>query len=75
MGDHVHLGAREQVDEPNDESLPSTVESPTISMYDGLERCEMTAEQARQHAAVVRRAADKLLEAADMLDRIEAVSA
>jgi len=35
----------------------------------------MTAEQARQHAAIVRQAADKLLEAADMLDRIAAATA
>jgi hypothetical protein len=76
LGNHVHLFAQERVDEPNDESLPSTTDSPTISLYgDGLERSEMTAEQARQHAAVVRQAADKLLEAADMLDRIEAATA
>jgi|BarGraNGADG00212_1021973.scaffolds.fasta_scaffold104520_1 hypothetical protein len=74
LGEHVGLYAREWVDRPNDES--STTESPTISLYgDGLERDEMTAEQARQHAVVVRQAADKLLEAADMLDRIEAAAA
>ena len=74
VGNHVGLFAREWVDEPNAES--STTDSPTISLYgDGLDRSEMTAEQARQHAAVVRQAADKLLEAADMLDRIEGVSA
>ena len=76
LGDHVHLGTRERVDEPNDVSLPSTTESPTISLYgDSLERREMTAEQARQHAVVVRQAADDLLKAADMLDRIEASTA
>jgi hypothetical protein len=76
LGAHVGLEAREWVDEPNDESLPSTMESPTISLYgESLERQEMTAEQARQHAAVVRQAADKLLEAADKLDQIEAATA
>jgi hypothetical protein len=75
LGAHVSLFAQERVAEPNDESLPSTTDSPTIYFGDGLERCEMTAEQARQHAAVVRQAADDLLEAADMLDRIEAATA
>ena len=76
LGAHVSLFAQERVDAPNDESLPSTTDSPTISLYgDGLERQEMTAEQARQHAAVVRQAADKLLEAADTLDKIEAATA
>jgi hypothetical protein len=76
FGAHVGLYAQERVAEPNDESLPSTTDSPTISLYgDGLERQEMTAEEARQHAVVVRQAADKLLEAADMLDRIEAATA
>jgi hypothetical protein len=76
LGNHVGLFAQERVAEPNDESLPSTTESPTISLCgDGLERQDMTAEQARQHAVVVRQAADKLLEAADMLDRIEAATA
>ena len=74
LGEHVGLYAREWVDEPNAES--STTESPTISLYgDGLERQDMTAEQARSHAVVVRQTADKLLEAADMLDRIEAATA
>ena len=74
LGAHVSLFAREWVDEPNAES--STTESPTISLYgDSLERQDMTAEQARQHAAIVRQAADGLLEAADMLDRIEAATA
>jgi hypothetical protein len=74
LDEHVGLYAREWVDKPNAES--STTESPTISLYgDGLERQDMTAEQARQHAAVVRQAADMLLEAADMLDRIEASTA
>ena len=73
LGAHVALDAQERVAEPNDESLPSTTESPTISLCgDGLERQDMTAEQARQHAVVVRQAADMLLKAADMLDRIEA---
>ena len=76
VGNHVGLFAQERVAEPNDESLPSTTDSPTISLYgDGLDRSEMTAEQARQHAAVVRQAADDLLKAADMLDRIEAATA
>jgi len=76
VGDHVGLYAREWIDGPDDESLPSTTDSPTISLYgESLERQEMTAEQARQHAAVVRQAADKLLEAADMLDKIEAATA
>ena len=76
VGENVHLGTRERVDEPNDLSLPSTFQSPTISMYDGLEpRIHMTAEEARQHAAIVRQAADDLLKAADMLDQIEGVSA
>ena len=75
LGAHVGLFAQERIAEPNDESLPSTTDSPTISLYgDGLDRSEMTAEQARQHAAVVRQAADKLLEAADMLDQIEAAT-
>ena len=74
VGEHVGLYAREWVDEPNAES--STTDSPTISLYgDGLERQDMTAEQARSHAVVVRQTADKLLEAADMLDRIEAATA
>jgi hypothetical protein len=76
VGENVHLGTRERVDEPNDVSLPSTFQSPTIWLFgDSLERQDMTAEQARQHAAVVRQAADDLLEAADMLDQIEAGSA
>jgi hypothetical protein len=76
VGKHVHLSTRERVDEPNDVSLPSTFQSPTIWFFgEDLERDEMTAEQARQHAGLVRQAADKLLEAADMLDRIEEVSA
>ena len=74
LGAHVSLYAREWVDEPNAES--STTESPTISLEgDSLERREMTAAQARRHAVVVRQTADKLLEAADMLDRIEAATA
>jgi hypothetical protein len=75
VGDHVHLGTRERVDEPNDLSLQSTTFSPTISVFDGLERHDMTAEQARQHSAVVRQAADDLLKAADEVDRIEAATA
>jgi len=77
VGENVHLGTRERVDEPNDLSLPSTFESPTISVSDGLEleRRDMTAEQARQHAVVVRQAADDLLKAADEVDRIEAAAA
>ena len=75
VGENVHLGTRERVDEPNDLSLPSTFQSPTISVSESLERRAMTAEQARQHAAVVRQAADDLLKAADMLDQIEGVSA
>jgi len=76
LGNHVHLFAQERVDEPNDESLPSTTDSPTITLDgESLERREMTAEQARQHAVVVRQAADDLLKAADMLDRIEASTA
>jgi len=76
VGDHVHLGTRERVDEPNDLSLPSTTFSPTITVFgDGLDRHEMTATQARQHAAVMRQAADDLLKAADDVDRIEAGSA
>ena len=76
LGAHVGLDAQERVAEPNDESLPSTTDSPTISLYgDSLERQDMTAEQARQHAAVVRQAADDLLKAADEVDRIEAATA
>ena len=76
LGKHVGLFAQERVAEPNDESLPSTTDSPTISLYgESLEREEMTDEQARSHAVVVRQAADKLLEAADMLDKIEAATA
>jgi hypothetical protein len=77
VGKNVHLGTRERVDEPNDLSLPSTFQSPTISLGDGyeLERRDMTAEQARQHSAVVRQAADDLLKAADEVDRIEAATA
>jgi len=76
VGNHVGLFAQERVAEPNDESLPSTTDSPTISLYgDGLERQDMTAEQARQHAAIVRQAADDLLKAADEVDRIEAATA
>ena len=76
LGAHVGLFAQERVAEPNDESLPSTTDSPTISLYgDSLERQDMTAEQARQQAVVVRQAADKLLEAADMLNRFEAATA
>jgi len=76
VGAHVSLFAQERVAEPDDESLPSTTDSPTISLHgDSLERQDMTAEHARQHAAVVRQAADDLLEAADMLDRIEAAAA
>jgi hypothetical protein len=75
LGAHVGLYAQERVAEPNDESLPSTTDSPTISVGDGLDRQDMTAEQARSHAVVVRQAADDLLEAADMLDRIEAAKA
>jgi len=72
VGDHVSLSSREWAYEPDDVTLPSTFESPTISLYgESLERLDMTAEQARQHAAVMRQAADDLLEAADMLDRIE----
>jgi len=76
LGAHVGLFAQERIAEPNDESLPSTTDSPTISLYgDGLERQDMTAEQARQHAAIVRQAADDLLKAADEVDRIEAATA
>ena len=75
VGENVHLGTRERVDEPNDLSLPSTFEAPTISVSESLERRDMTAEQARQHAAVVRQAADDLLKAADEVDRIEAATA
>ena len=71
VGDHVHLGTRERVDEPTDVS--STFQSPTISVGDELH--DMTAEQARQHAAVMREIADDLLKAADEVDRIEAGSA
>jgi hypothetical protein len=75
IGKGVSLFAYERVCTV-DESLPSTTESPTISLYgDSLERQDMTAEQARQHAAVVRQSADDLLKAADMLDQIEGVSA
>jgi len=75
LGENVHLFAREWVDGPNDESLPSTTDSPTIPLGDGLERRGMTAEQARQDAAVVRQAADDLLRAADKVDMIEASTA
>jgi len=64
LGAHVHLGCREHVDEPTDVS--STFQSPTISVGDELH--DMTAEQARQMA-------DALLKAADEVDRIEAGSA
>ena len=75
VGENIHLGTREWAYEPDDVTLPSTFESPTISTCESLERRDMTAAQARQHAAVVRRAADDLLEAADMLDRFEAATA
>lgn len=77
VGENVYLGTRERVDEPNDLSLPSTFQSPTISLGDGyeFERRDMTAEQARQHAAVMRQQADDLLKAADEVDRIEAAKA
>ena len=67
------LYAREWIDGPLG-SLPSTTDSPTIYVSD-LDRSEMTAEQARQHAAVLRQAADHLLKAADEVDRIEAATA
>jgi len=63
VGAHVHLGCREHVDEPTDVS--STFQSATISVGDDR---EMTAEQARQLAV-------DLLKAADEVDRIEAGSA
>ena len=75
LGNDVSMHALERVDEPDDGSLPSSTDLPTISVHDGLERSDMTAEQARQHAAVVRQAADTLLEAADTLDKIEAATA
>jgi hypothetical protein len=75
LGNELSLHALERVDEPAGASLPSTTDLPTISVSDGLERQDMTAEQARQHAVVVRQAADTLLEAADMLDQIEAATA
>jgi hypothetical protein len=75
VGENVHLYAREWAYEPDDVTLPSTFESPTISTCESLERRDMTAEQARQHAAVVRQAADDLLKAADEVDRIEAATA
>jgi len=75
VGEHVNLFADERVCAV-DESLPSTTDSPKIGVFgEALERLEMTAEQARQHAAIVRQAADDLLKAADMLDRIEAATA
>jgi hypothetical protein len=72
---HLGLYAREWIDGPPG-SLPSTTDSdsPTIYISD-LDRSEMTAEQARQHAVVMRQAADHLLKTADMLDQIEGVSA
>jgi hypothetical protein len=75
LGNDVSMHALERVDEPDDGSLPSSTDLPTISVHDGLERSDMTAGQARQHAAVVRQAADTLLEAADTLDKIEAATA
>jgi hypothetical protein len=72
VGENVHLGCREHVDEPTDVS--STFQSPTISVGDGWDEREMTSEQARQHAVVMRQAADDLLKAADMVDRIEAAT-
>ena len=75
IGEHVNLFADERVCAV-DKSLPSTTDSPKIGVFgEDLERLEMTAEQARQHAAVMRQAADDLLKAADMLDRIEAATA
>jgi hypothetical protein len=74
IGEHVSLFAYERVCAV-DESLPSTTDSPKIGVFgDRLERQDMTAEQARQHAAVVRQAADDLLKAADTLDQIEAAT-
>jgi hypothetical protein len=75
VGENIHLYTREWAYEPDDVTLPSTFEATTISVSDELERRDMTAEQARQHAAVVRQAADDLLKAADMLDQIEASTA
>ena len=75
IGEHVNLFANERVCAV-DESLPSTIDSPKIGVFFGedFERLEMTAEQARQHAVVMRQAADDLLKAADMLDQIEAAT-
>jgi len=70
---HLGLYAREWVDGPLG-LVPSTTDSPTIYVSD-LDRQEMTAEEARQHAAVLRQAADHLLKAADSIDRIEAAKA
>lgn len=69
---HVGLYAREWVKGPVG-LLPSGPDSPTIYISD-LDRQEMTAEEARQHAAVLREAADHLLRAADSVDRIEAAT-
>jgi hypothetical protein len=73
VGEHVNLFANERVCAV-DESLPSTTDSPKIGVF-GEDRLETTAEQARQHAAVLRQTADDLLKAADMLDQIEAATA
>ena len=77
VGENIHLYTREWAYEPDDVTLPSTFEATTISVYAGgnFVLGDMTAEQARQHAAVMRQDADDLLTAADMLDRIEAATA
>ena len=77
VGENVHLYAREWAYEPDDVTLPSTFEATTISVYAGgnFVLGDMTAEQARQHAAVMRQDADDLLKAADEVDRIEAATA
>ena len=76
VGEHVNLFANERVCAV-DESLPSSTDSPKVGVFFGedFQRLEMTAEQARQHAAVMRQAADDLLKAADLLDQIEAATA
>ena len=74
VGENIHLYTREWAYEPDDVTLPSTFEATTISVSDSLERHDMTAEQARQHAAVMRQDADDLLKAADMVDQIEATA-
>jgi len=74
VGENIHLYTREWAYEPDDVTLPSTFEAPTISVCESLGLRDMTAEQARQHAVVVRQAADDLLKAADEVDRIEAAA-